>query len=65
MASPLFSLHLALAVQQTSLTNPNQYSSVKMGWKEDWKGVTPMLLFAVLAFAWGDILFGMCVMQPP
>jgi len=29
-----------------------------MGIKSDWAGVTPFLLFAVMAFSWGDLLFG-------
>jgi hypothetical protein len=30
-----------------------------MGWKDGWSSVTPLLIVAVLAFSWGDILFGM------
>lgn len=29
-----------------------------MGWKDGWSSVTPLLVVAVLAFSWGDILFG-------
>jgi hypothetical protein len=36
-----------------------------MGWRQDWRQATFWLLFSVLAFSWGDLLFGMYVRDIP
>lgn len=44
-------------VQILRVANTTVYTQ-NMGWREDWSAVTPMLILAVVAFSWGDLLFG-------